>query len=258
MFVRARLDHGGDDITTYLNGQRHDSFVARESAKRVLEKAGVSVPIVIEQEVELPLGGGLGTSGASALATALATAKLVGLKSTYTELAKIAHIADVVSGTGLGTVSGLVVGGVVVVKKPGAPGYDEVDRIPVGEDIRVVIGFYGPISKRDVISSRDIARIGVLGEGALKALLEEPSLENFVSVSRRFAERSGLITKRVREALELLDKMDIVGASMAMIGETVFALTDRDMVEEVVELLRGAGCSVYVSRISWTPARLLR
>jgi len=258
VFVRVRFAKEPGVIKTFLNGFSGDYFVAKTVVKEILKRSDINRGIIIEQVTDLPIGGGLGTSGASALATALATAKLVGYKASYMELARIAHIADIVNGTGLGTVSGLVVGGAVMVVSPGAPGYDRVDRILVGSNVKVVVGFFGPINKRDVISSDKISEIDKLGEVALEELVREPTIENFVRVSRWFAEESGLITKNVRKALEKIDKLDVIGASMAMIGDTVYVLTDNDLLEDVVSGLRDVGAKVYVSSIAWTPAYLIR
>lgn len=256
--MRVRFAEEPRVVKTILNGYSGDYFVAKMVAREVLKRSGVDSGVIVDQVVDLPVGGGLGTSGASALATALATARLVGYKASYAELARIAHVADIVSGTGLGTVSGLVVGGAVMVVSPGAPGYDRVDRILVGSDVRVVIGFFGPIKKGDVISSDKISEIDRLGEAALERLVSEPTIENFVGVSRWFAEKSGLITKNVRRALERVDRLDVIGASMAMIGDTVYVLTDEDLLEDVVSELRTVGAKVYVASISWTPAHLIK
>jgi len=257
VYVNVRLT-GKKGIRTFLNGEERDLFVSKTVANTILEKAGIKdVGLVIEQKIEIPIGGGLGSSGASALATALAVAKIVNFKASYTELAQIAHVAELINETGLGTVSGLATGGAVIVRTPGAPGYDRVDRIIVDGQVGVVIGFYGPRDKREVISSSNIAHIDELGERLLRNLIEEPSIENFVKVSREFAERTGLMSPKVKETLNMLKGLDIIGASMAMIGDTVFVLADTDILWEVQEALEETCALTLTTGISWEPAKLL-
>lgn len=257
VYVNVRLTDK-EGIKTFLNGKERDLFVSKTVAGMILKKADVKdAGLIIEQRIEVPIGGGLGSSGASALATALAVAKVLNFKASYTELAQIAHIAELINGTGLGTVSGLAVGGAVIVKTPGAPGYDRVDRIIVDNQVGVVIGFYGPRDKREIISSSNINRIDELGEKLLKNLIEEPSIENFVKVSREFAERTGLMSLKVRETLNRLKSLDIIGASMAMIGDTVFVLADTDVLWDVQEILEETGALTLTTSISWEPAKLI-
>lgn len=255
--VRARVETREGGLEVLLNGEPGEWRVAATAARLVSEMAGYEGGLRVEQWVEPPIGGGLGTSGASALATALATAQALGLKASYMEIARAAHRAELECGTGLGTVSGLVVGGPVIVVEPGAPGLDRVDRFLVPGDVRVVVGFYSPIDKRSVLErSGGLERIDRLGAEALEKLTSKPGLHEFMAESRRFALESGLATERVRAAIRLLAERGFE-ASMAMIGETVFALVDEERAGEAAALLESTGARVLVTRISWEPARPL-
>jgi pantoate kinase len=65
--------------------------------------------------------------------------------------------------------------------------------------------------------------LSAAGRQALAALVEEPTVETLMEASRRFAREAGLLTPRVRETID--DVSEAGGeASMAMLGETVFAL----------------------------------
>ena len=62
---------------------------------------------------------------------------------TYNQIGKMAHVAEIECGTGLGTVSSLTfTGGCVLVVEPGAPGICQLDRIPITPDYMVVAGFF--------------------------------------------------------------------------------------------------------------------
>ncbi len=61
------------------------------------------------------------------------------------------------------------------------------------------------------------------GREALSRVVKEPTLVSFVYASRRFAREAGLLTERTRATIQ--DVSEAGGeASMAMLGETVFAL----------------------------------
>ncbi len=246
------------ELECYLNGRRAELGLARRVFERIARRFGLSAPyrVVVRQEVGVPMGG-LGSSGASALATALALGRALGLSASYIELAREAHVAEIEEGTGLGTVSGLVVGGAVAVVRPGAPGYDSVVRLVADPDVRVVVGFFAPISKRDALSRVDLARVNELGMRALADLLREPTLERFLESSKRFAARAGFMTERVRRAVEAAEEAGAMGASQAMIGETAFAVAAEDRAERVAEAMRRLGARVLVTEISWSPARVV-
>lgn len=242
----------------YLNGVKSELGLARRVFEKVVKRAGINgrYRVVVRQEVEVPMGGGLGSSGASALATALAVGRVLGVKLSFLELARESHAAEIEEGTGLGTISGLVAGGAVAVVRPGAPGYDAVVRLVADADLRVVVGFYAPISKREVLK-RDLSQVSKLGLMALADLLREPTVERFMRCSKWFAERAGFMTERVRRAVEAAEAAGALAASQAMIGETVFALADSDRAGDVEEVLRRLGAKAFVSEIHWGPARVL-
>ena len=258
VIVRVEAEEASETaIKTLLEGQPASMDVTRRVAERVLALKGEPFQVTIDQRIEVPVGGGLGTSGASALATALAVASAVGVRATYTELARIAHVVEVEAGTGLGTVSGLAVGGLVLVVGPGPPGADRVERIPIEPSIRVVVGFFSPMSKRATVGRADLGRINRLGEEALARVLEDPSPERFVKESWRFALKAGLATPRVVRGVEIAAKSGAIGASQAMIGETVYALADPDVATTIKERFEALGAKSFVTGVDWCPARLL-
>jgi len=246
-----------NSVITLLNGKKADMYVARRVAEELLSLTEDCFNLIIDQKIDVPVGGGLGTSGASAIATALAVAKAINMHITYYKVAQIAHIAEILSGTGLGTVSGLVVGGLVLITKPGAPGYDKVERILVDDSLRIVIGFFGSIDKREVLGRKDLDKINKIGKEVLNRILNDPTPESFMKYCLYFAKRSGLISKRVLECVETALRLGAIGASQTMIGDAVFALADKDIAENIAEQFKKAGATTLVSRISWTPAKLL-
>jgi pantoate kinase len=226
-------------------------------AKKLLSMFPGQLGVEINVDVSVPIGGGLGTSGASALATALALGRLLGLRLSYLDLAKIAHVAEVECKTGLGTVSGLVVGGVVIVVRPGAPGNDLVDRLLFDKDMKAIIGFFGSRSKPEILSSARLPLIDAVGKRLIDELIHERSLEKLLEVSKRFSLETGLATESVKRAFKALEEAGIPYAGQTQIGDAVFTVVRDEQVDRAVGVLDNLKAKTIVSEISWEPARLV-
>ena len=157
-----------------------------EAVDRVLEALRSTARVVVE--TDLPLSAGFGVSGAAALGTALTANAVFDHGLSENELVTVAHGA--------------------------------MDGIPATRDVEYLT--LGELSTADVLAG-DTAELNEAGRRALSALVAEPTLETFMHVSRRFAREADLLTPEVQAVIE-----DVSGAgeeaSMAMLGETVFAL----------------------------------
>jgi pantoate kinase len=200
-----------------LNG--HETAIA--PVVGVLDELGVTARVACE--TPLPVGAGFGVSGAAALGTALAAGEAFGLARSENELVGVAHAAEVVAGTGLGDVVAQARGGVPVRVEPGAPGHSHLDGVPASR-ARVEYLSLGDLSTAEVLSG-DTSALAAAGEDALAALRENPTLQTFLDRAREFADETGLVTEDLRV---VLDDVRAAGgrASMAMLGETAFALGD--------------------------------
>ena len=205
-----------DEIRVQLNGTE----TSIEAADRVL--TALDAPALVEVETTLPVGAGFGVSGAVSLGTALAATAALSTVEPRSEndLVTIAHRAEVEAGTGLGDVVAQARGGVPIRLEAGAPGNGRLDGIPAATRVEYVT--YGEVSTPDVLRG-DTSRIEAAGDRALARLTARPTLETFMGCSRDFTVETGLVTDRVREAIEAVDAAGGT-ASMAMLGETVFAL----------------------------------
>jgi pantoate kinase len=197
-----------------LNGEEIDI----EAVDRVLGALRTDARVVAE--TDLPLGSGFGVSGALALGTALAANDAFDRGLSENELVTIAHGAEVQAGTGLGDVVGQARGGFPIRLDPGAPQYGTMDGIPAHRDIEYVT--FGELSTEEVIGG-DTEALTAAGKQALSQLVAEPTLDTFMHASRRFAREADLLTPQLRRTIQ--DVADAGGeASMAMLGETAFAL----------------------------------
>ena len=218
-----------------INGRAEEA----NTTKYVVEHlAGASeVAVKVSTNFEVPVGSGFGASGAGALSTAHALNELLSLNMTVNEVAQIAHCAEVENSTGLGDVIAETYGGVVIRKKPGPPGIGVIDRIPHRNE-RISYVALGTKSTKSVLTECDgerKRRINEAGRAAMKALLRKPVLETFMRASREFSLRIELISDTCKDAIEAVDAEGKV-ASVAMLGETVFVVSDSEALSEFGEV----------------------
>jgi len=185
---------------------------------RVLDALSVSASV--SAETVLPLGAGFGVSGAVALGTALAANRLFQTALSENELVTIAHGAEVQAGTGLGDVVAQARGGIPVRLEPGGSHHGVLDGIPARG--RIEYCTFDELDTGQVIEG-EMAVLDGPGEQALSSVVKKPTVEQFMFASRRFARETGLLTEQVATAVEAVNDVD-GEASMAMLGESVFAL----------------------------------
>lgn len=171
----------------------------------------------------LPLAYGFGISGACSLATALAVNKLYNLKLDNMELARIAHAAEIMAKTGLGTVATQIIGGFLIKEKAGL--------LPVFKKIiirnkTIYAYLLGAISTSKVLNNKK--RLNLISREADKALqnikkLNDLSLAGIMDISYQYCLNSKLI--KDEEISNLITKIRFNGghATMAILGKVVLA-----------------------------------
>ena len=215
--------------------------------------------ILVDHRTEAPLGAGFGTSGAAALSLALALNKVLRLSLSRMEAAQLAHVAEVECRTGLGTVIAETFGGAEIRVKPGAPGIGEIRQMPVPTDIVMASLVFGPLSTRNLLADRKTRkRVNELGGKLVDKLLSEPTLANFLKLSRQFAEHVGIITGQTENALKWADSTNFV-CSVPMFGEAIFTLGRRESFKELFEIFRKHDLNgrTLISGIDFEGARVL-
>lgn len=197
-----------------------------EPVAGVLERLGVTA--TVDLAIEIPLGAGFGASGAATLATALAANATFELGRSRSALLDAAHRAEVAAGTGLGDVFVQDVGGLVWRT------VDEIRSAP--STARVEYASFGPISTSEVLADVEtLDRIREAGERAIGRLPERPTMRDFTALSWEFARETGLVTDRVAETVDRVHRADGL-ASMAMLGETVFAIDVEGVLPEATSV----------------------
>lgn len=190
--------------------------------------------ISIDHQINVPIEAGFGASAGFALGTSIGLSKLLKLPLTFNQAAAIAHNAEVDLKTGLGDVMGSVVGGFPIRIEPGAPGYGKADKLLDGqndsnndeEGLFVISKSLGTIETASVLTDPDMARkLSSIARELLHKLLLKPQVTHFMDLSLEFAQKTGLIDPEVMEIVDVL-KDETLGASMAMLGKTAFAISD--------------------------------
>ena len=203
-----------DETVVRLEGKR----TAVDAVDLVLDAMDRTASVDVR--TELPLGAGFGISGAATLGTALAANAAFDCGRSENDLVRLAHVAEVEAGTGLGDVVAQARGGVPIRQEPGAPPAGTLDGLPAVADVEYL--HLGDLSTPDVLADRP-DRITSAGTEALEALRQRPTLDRFMAASRSFVEDVGLLTEDLRSIVEDVEASGGT-ASMAMIGRTVFAL----------------------------------
>ena len=248
-------------IRVLINGKpAPEAKTTKTVTQMLLDKADGAYDVVVNHKVEVPIGAGFGSSAAGALTTGLALTDALGLRLTYNQIGRIAHVAEVQCKTGLGTVGPLMLGGCILTVEPGAPGISIIDRIPIRDDYMIVAGVYGSTPTKQVLSSAEKrSEINRWGRKTLEAILAEPSMENFLSCCLEFAEKTGFLTQRLRQLVKLAEKAGAVGAAQNMVGEAVHALTLEENAENIVEAFKQVlpNERILVAKVDLQGARLV-
>lgn len=215
-----------NNIDIKING-KSDTFPDSITLKTIelLQKMfPFSVGFKIEHEIQVPVGCGFGTSAACALGTVYGLSYLLNLPMTFNEVSQVAHQAEVELGTGLGDLIAETCGGIVLRLKEGAPGFGKTDKIS-SEPLFVISKTLGDIDTSSIIQDPyHQKKINETGEGMLKELLKKPTTEKFMQLSNDFANKTSLMSNEVKEMVNILNE-ETLGASMAMLGNTAFALS---------------------------------
>ena len=208
----------------------------------------------VKHEISIPVGYGLGCSGAVALSLAYALDEALGTKLPKEEIGKIAHVAEVSCKTGLGDVLASYYGGFEIRTSPGAPGIGKVEKIESLE-ISVVMICFAPISTTDFLRDR-ISEINGLGGKMVNRLKETKNLNQFQNMSLEFANYVNIMTPRMEKVVEDL-KNNGIKCGIALFGETIFSLVTNDKVQKVLDIAEKYQDAIIInSKIDQHGARL--
>jgi len=245
--------HQTSQVRVFFGSREAEAPITRAVVRRVLADRNPNgkghYDITIHHKLDIPIGVGLGASGAGALGTALSLAKALGLNKRPIELAQIAHVVEVEHRTGLGDVIAQFHGGFEIRRKPGAPGIGEVlVRDDVWAQDVVCLAFGDEIKTAKVLRNPSTAqKISQMGRQFLAELTTDFSLEAFCKLSQQFAKTTGLVTPQVRAMLKRAKRLGVELGSMSMLGNSVFFFVEDG--QKILPRLQNGSRHVLVTKI---------
>jgi len=218
------------------NEKAETSYFIFNSIKHLIKRP---LEITVDHVFELPVGCGYGASGAGALGMIYGLNEILDLKLDVREKGRIAHVAEVVNRTGLGTVCGQLAGGLCMLTEPGYPCVHKNIQYP--EDINVICGSLGMIHTKSILTDPILnTKIKEAGKRALNVLIQDPSLETFTKASIEFVKETNILKilnlTEVDEIINRLNKLKILGASMNQLGRSIYAICKNKDVSDVMEI----------------------
>jgi len=173
------------------------------------------------------------------LGTAFALGKLLDPRIASIRAAGFAHSAEIMNHTGLGDVIGQFEGGFEVRILPGAPGIGKILHVPYDKEMQVVLaGGRGLKAKRvALVDGSWHERINRVAQNLIESIKASPTVSNFISCSRRFADATGLVTDRVRSTLSRLDSSGLHQSGMVMLGDSIFCFCDKENTTAAKDIL---------------------
>lgn len=202
--------------------------ISEEAGRRLLGKRPGLLHVHLTHD--LPLRQGFGSSAAGATATALVTARLLGIAQDHAF--EVAHLCDLFGGGGLGGVAAILGGGWEVRLRPGIPPYGRIVHGPFPDPLLVgVVG--GSIPSPAILSNpRLLARIREAADG-LDQLGTHSTPEEFLELSERFTDRVGFASSDLRTVLSALRRRG-ARAAQAMFGRSFFAVAPTPSVRRAI------------------------
>ena len=240
-----------------------DSFDAKVSkfvVEYYLKMIDYPVFISVEHESEIPIGYGLGSSGSAALSLSYALNQSLKTNLSFTHAAQIAHQADIVCKTGLGSVISEFIGGFEIRTSIGGPGIGKILKIPVSLQFYVVIFCIKPISTDSILeksfSSSNNYSLNISGKVLIEKLLSNPSIDTFLELSHVFAKQYGLLDGYCKYPILKLISVGIK-CSVALFGHTLFTVVKKEDLDKVVYILKQFEGKLIICNIDNIGARMV-
>ncbi len=248
-------------ISVLINNRAASEARTTTSAiSRLLQISGEKYDVMIKHHADVPIGAGYGASAAGSLSAALAFSECANLGLSVNEVGRIAHEAEIVNGTGLGTVGPILTGGFIITRKSGGPGVAVIDRVPASPRMTLVSACIGPISTKKALRSKALRRrVNALGREAFRCIVKDLRPHNFMRASKEFAYGLGLMSPQTVRLIEVMEAAGAIGATQNMLGQAVHAIADEDVARSVLAVVkrRFPGVEAFSCSLDFAGARLI-
>jgi pantoate kinase len=225
-------DYGTYGFEILINGNiTSEAKVSEYVIQTYLRMSSKPLFVKVTHNPEIPIGYGLGSSGAGALSLSYALNKALGTGLTDIQASQVAHCAEIYCRTGLGTVLSEFSGGFNLRVIPGAPGIGAVEKINF-DGQKIVIICLSPIYTHNLQNIKRMTNRKCMEN--IQRILTTADLEIFFRISYL----AGLlninkVSKRSRHILQTLNKYNIP-CSLALFGETIFTLGSKSEIDDIV------------------------
>lgn len=235
-----------------------DARVSKFVIEYYLQIIKEPVFISVDHECEIPIGYGLGSSGAAALGLSFALNDALKTNLSYTQAAQIAHQADFACKTGLGTVISEFTGGFEIRTSIGGPGIGKILKFPISDDFYVIILCLKPISTKSILNKSFISKndsLNLYSKTMIEQLINNPTIDAFLDTSCTYAKKFGLLDGPCKEPALSLQELGIK-SSVALFGHTLFTIVKKEQIDDVLRILSSFDGKIFVCNIDNFGARL--
>ena len=229
------------EINIFINNEKVDekaetTYYIYDYIKRFLNNP---VKISILHNFDLPVGCGYGASGSGALGIIYGLNNALNLNLSNIEKGRIAHIAEVVNRTGLGTVCGQLRGGLCILREPGYPCVSE--SIKFSRNLKIICGSFGMIHTKSILTDPVLnLKIKQAGRRAQVKLLQERNIKSFMKASIEFVKETEILRilelHKIEDLIKSLNNLKILGASMNQLGRSVYTIYKEENEKEIMEI----------------------
>ena len=234
--IRPKNNSTDSNFQVSVAGYKPDNTLVSEFViEEFLQIVKKELFVEVHHDISIPVGYGLGCSGAVALSLAIAMNQALNTKLSRVQVGQIAHNAEIKCQTGLGDVLGSYHGGFEIRTKAGAPGVGLVQKMDT-DSSNVIMICFSPISTKKFLSEK-MSSINGLGGKMVKKLVESKNCNEFQDMSLEFAKYVNVITPKMKKVIKDLQQNKIK-CGVALFGETIFTLIPSDREKQVIEILK--------------------
>lgn len=208
--------------------------------------------IRVLHKITVPVGYGLGCSGAVALSLAMALDKAFGTNLSKEKIGQIAHRAEIFCKTGLGDVLGSYHGGFEIRTKAGGPGVGRLERIDT--NFEVIFICFSPISTKKFITEK-LDSINGLGEKMVSRLITSKNCEDYQDMSIQFAKYIKVMTPKMHDVITDLHNNGLK-CGVALFGETVYSIVPSHKINDALKILKKYNGIIIKSKMDNVGARV--
>lgn len=233
--VRKKSEYDISNFHLNIKGYQTDNTqVSEYIIQKFLNLRDEKIFVDVDHEINVPVGYGLGCSGAVALSLGLALNQALKINLTKEEVGSIAHEAEIKCQTGLGDVLASYHGGFEIRVKSGAPGKGIVKKLKTGS-VSVIIICFSPISTKKFLRER-LSSINGLGGRMVTKLEKSKNIIEFQDMSLEFAKYVDIITPKMHSVIRDLNDNGIK-CGIALFGETIFSIVPLGLEKKVFDIL---------------------